>query len=98
MKSMAKTSVKNRFWEIVNGLSVACVLAIAGFIVSVNSDIAVAQEKIKSQEAVLASIVISLKEMRKEAKKDRKEIIKGLHRNTTQNSVIEARVINLEKR
>jgi len=95
---MAKSSIKNRFWEIVNGLSVACVLALAGFIVSVNSEIAVAQEKIKNQETVLASIVISLKEMRKEAKKDRKEIIKAVHSNKVQLSNIEARVINLEKR
>jgi len=91
-------SKKDRVWEIINGCSLAGVVALFSFIVSVNAEIAVAKEKIKQQENLLMLIANDLKEMRKESKQDRKEILKAINRNTTQMSVIEARVINLEKR
>jgi len=74
------------------------VIALFSFIVTVNSDLAVAKDNIKTNQMAFKAVMLELKGMRKEAKKDRKEIIKAVHNNKVQLSNIEARVINLEKR
>ena len=73
-------------------------IALFSFIVTVNSDLAVAKDNIKTNQMAFKAVMLELKGMRKEAKKDRKEIIKAVHNNKVQLSNIEARVINLEKR
>ena len=84
--------------QIISGLLSACVIALFSFIVTVNSDLAVAKDNIKTNQMAFKAVMFELKQMRSEAKKDRKEIIKAVHKNKVQLSNIEARVINLEQR
>ena len=97
---MARRALLSREFilQIISGLLSACVIALFSFIITVNSDLAVAKDNIKSNQMAFKAVMLELKSMRKEAKKDRKEIINAVHKNTTQLSNIEARVINLEKR
>ena len=97
---MARRTLLSREFilQVISGLLSACVIALFSFIVTVNSDLAVAKDNIKTNQMAFKAVMLELKQMRKEAKKDRKEIINAVHKNKVQLSNIEARVINLEKR
>lgn len=97
---MARANLLSREFilQIISGLLSACVIALFSFVITVNSDLAVAKDNIKTNQMAFKAVMQELKQMRKEAKEDRKEIIKAVHNNKVQLSNIEARVINLEQR